>query len=286
MKSADDSTTSAGDAPAMQPPGAVAADLSVQDGEAAQTVDAFHRGRFWLAQPARGGHRAGMDAMMLAAAVPGGFAGRLADFGAGAGAAGLAVAARCPGASVVLVERSPEMAAFARASLGLSGNAHLAGRIAVLEADVSLAGRARAAAGLADNAFDFVVMNPPFNAAADRPTPDALKRAAHVMEDGLFDSWIRSAAAVVKPRGGLAVIARPVSLPALLAAIAGRFGAAEIVAVHPRAAEAAIRIVLRAVRGSRAGLTLRPPLVLHEAGDRFSARADAINNGCASLFGD
>ncbi|TIT88992.1 MAG: methyltransferase, partial [Mesorhizobium sp.] len=52
----------------------------------AHTVDAFHRGRFWLVQP-RSGHRAGMDAMMLAAAVPSSFAGRLADFGAGAGAA-------------------------------------------------------------------------------------------------------------------------------------------------------------------------------------------------------
>ena len=55
------------------------------------------------------GHRAGMDAMMLAAAVPSGFAGRLADFGAGAGAAGLAVASRCPAAEVVLVENAPEM---------------------------------------------------------------------------------------------------------------------------------------------------------------------------------
>jgi len=71
----------------------------------AHTVDAFHRGRFWLVQP-RTGHRAGMDAMMLAAAVPSAFAGRLADFGAGAGAAGLAVLSRCPEAEVVLDERS------------------------------------------------------------------------------------------------------------------------------------------------------------------------------------
>ena len=40
---------------------------------------------------------------MLAAAVPSSFAGRLADFGAGAGAAGLAVLSRCPDAEVVLV---------------------------------------------------------------------------------------------------------------------------------------------------------------------------------------
>lgn len=249
------------------------------------TVDAFHRGAFWLKQPARRGHRAGMDAMMLAAALPGGFSGRLADLGAGAGAAGLAVLARCPQASAVLVEKSPEMADWARQTLTLSQNASLAGRAAVLETDVTLTGKARINAGLGDNAFDAVILNPPFNAAHDRRTPDGLKQEAHVMGDGLFEAWLRTAAAIMRPRGLVAVIARPQSLTALLDALSGRFGSAEILPIHPRSDEPAIRIVIRALRGSRAGLTLWPALVLHEPGsDRFSARADAINNGLAGLF--
>jgi len=253
----------------------------------AHTLDAFHRGDFWLVQPKGAGHRAGVDAMMLAAAVPSGFAGRLADFGAGAGAAGLAVASRCKKATVVLVENAAEMADFARLTLEHPGNAHLRGRASVLVADVSLTGRAREKAGLADGSFDYVIMNPPFNAAKDRPTPDALKQKAHVMEDGLFESWIRSAAAVTKSRGGLAIVARPVSLAPILAALGGRFGSAEIMPVHARADTPAIRIVVRARRASRGALTLAPPLILHHgAGDGFSARADAINNGKAALFGD
>jgi tRNA1(Val) A37 N6-methylase TrmN6 len=251
------------------------------------TVDAFHRGAFHLVQPDGRGHRAGMDALMLAACVPSGFSGRLADFGAGAGAAGLAVAARCPRASVVLVENAAEMAEFARRSRDYAGNERLAARVSVLETDVSLAGKARAAAGLGDLSFDHVIMNPPFNARYDRATPDALKESAHVMQEGLLEQWIRTAAAVVRPRGGVAIIARPQSLPAILAAFAGRFGKAEIVPVQPRADAAAIRVIVRAVRGSRAALTLCPPLVLHETGsNRFSARAEAINDGGASLFGD
>lgn len=253
----------------------------------ASTLDAFHRGDFWLVQPKGSGHRAGVDAMMLAAAVPSSFAGRLADFGAGAGAAGLAVASRCPGATVTLVESSPEMADFAAQTLEHDGNAHLRGRASVLVADVTLSGRARENAGLADASFDGVIMNPPFNAAKDRPTPDGLKRQAHVMPEGLFESWIRSAAAVVKPRGFVAIIARPVSLAPVLAAFAGRFGEAEIVPVHPRLDAPAIRIVVRARRASRGALALMPPLVLHDGpGEGFSARADAINNGKGSLFGD
>lgn len=253
----------------------------------AYTVDGFHRGRFFLVQPAGSGHRAGMDAMMLAAAVPSTFSGRLADFGAGAGAAGLAVLARCPKARTVLVERSEEMATFADATLGHPGNAHLGDRATVLRTDVTLTGRARQSGGLDDRSFDFVVMNPPFNPAHDRATPDELKREAHVMEDGLFENWLRSAAAVLKPRGGVAIIARPEQLQPILNALANRFGNMEMVAVHPRPDAAAIRIVIRAVRGARGRLSLHPPLTMHEnSGNAFSARADMIGNGLASLFGD
>lgn len=253
----------------------------------AHTVDAFHRGAFWLVQPKAGGHRAGMDAMMLAAAVPSGFAGHVADLGAGAGAAGLAVIARCGQARALLVEKSPEMAGFAQRTLAHPDNAHLVGRASVLAADVTLTGSKRVTAGLDDNGFDYAIMNPPFNAPRDRQTGDALKRQAHVMEAGLFEKWLRTAAAIVRPRGCVAVIARPQSLAEILSALKGRFGSAELLPVHPRAEAAAIRIVVRATRGARGTLSIRPPLVLHQAGsDRFSEQADAINNGLSSLFGD
>ena len=255
---------------------------------AESTLDAFHRGKFWLVQPKGAGHRAGMDAMMLAAAVPGTFAGELADFGAGAGAAGLAVAARCARARVTLVEKEPAMADYARRTLDHPENAEVAARAHLLVSDVALIGRHRVAAGLADGAFDFVIMNPPFNMRVDRATPDQLKRSAHVMDDdALFESWLRSAAAVVRPRGGVAVIARPQSLGPILAALSGRFGNARIMPIHPRIDAPAIRVVVRAVRAARGALALEPPLFLHETGsDRFSPRADDINNGRASLFGD
>lgn len=228
-----------------------------------------------------------MDAMILAAAVPSDFAGHIADFGAGAGAAGLAVASRCLSASVALVENAPEMADCARATLAHVENAALASHVSFIEADVTLTGSRRTEAGLADNAFDFVIMNPPFNFGRDRATPNALKQAAHVMSDGLLEAWVRSAAAVVKPGGGFAAIIRPQNLPELLSALERRFGAARIKPIHPRADEPAIRVVVRAVRGSRAQLSLEPPLVLHESTGRdFTPLADALINGRAGLFGD
>ena len=258
--------------------------MEQSDLPAGYSIDAFHRGAFHLVQP-DDGHRAGMDALVLAAAVPSVFAGTIADLGAGAGAAGLAVLARCGRARATLVEREPRMIEAARLTLDLAENAAIAGRADILAADVELAGRERLAAGLADNAFDFAIMNPPFNAPEDRATKDDLRRTAHVMRDGLVETWIRTAAAIVKPGGSVAIIARPVSLPHILSAFEGRLGGAEIVAVHPRPGAAAIRIVVRGKRGSRARLSLLPPLVLHEAvGHGLTARADGIVNGAIGLF--
>lgn len=252
----------------------------------AHSIDAFHRGAFHLAQPL-GGHRAGTDALMLAAAVPSDFKGLVADLGAGAGCAALAVLARCAEARALLVERSPEMYAWAARTLALPQNAAFAERASPIEADVTLTGGARRLVGLNENMADFVILNPPFNLAPDRATPDALRREAHVMEANLFARWLRTAAAILRPRGGMALIARPQSLPDIIAALHGRFGGAQIVPILPRVDTPAIRIVVRASMGSRGALAIMPPLVMHEAHGRdFTARADAINNGRASLFGD
>lgn len=246
-----------------------------------ETIDAFHRGAFHLVQPVGRGHRAGMDAMLLAALVVDDRPVRIADLGAGAGAAGLAVAARLPKASVVLVERSPDMAAFARKSLALPQNAEIAERAEVIEADVTLTGRPRVATGLADDSFHHVIMNPPFNDPGDRKTPDVLKAEAHAMTNDLFESWIRTAGAITIPGGQLSLIARPQSIADIIAACGRRFGGIEITAIHPRAGENATRILVTAIKGSRARLQLRAPLLMHDRPDAhaFAPFVDDLNNG-------
>jgi tRNA1(Val) A37 N6-methylase TrmN6 len=250
---------------------------------ATETIDAFHRGLFHIVQPRGRGHRAGMDAMLLAALVADDRPVKVADLGAGAGAAGLAVASRLPKAEVVLFERSAEMASYARRSIELPDNAHMAGRVSVIEADVTLTAKARNDAGLIDERFDHVIMNPPFNDAGDRRTPDALKAEAHAMTDGLFESWLRTAGAIMVPGGQLSLIARPQSIAEIIDACGKRFGGIEITAIHPREGENAVRILVTAIKGSRARLSLRAPLIMHEEGShKFSPLVDDFNNGRAA----
>ncbi|MFZ1681410.1 MAG: methyltransferase, partial [Rhizobiaceae bacterium] len=69
--------------------------------------------------------------------------------------------------------------------------------------------------------------------------------------------------------------------------LSGRFGGIEARFVHPRADAPAIRCLLRGRKGSRARLTVLPPLILHEDGTgRFAPEAEAAINGALALFPD
>lgn len=235
------------------------------------TRDGVLGGRLALVQPARG-HRVGHDAMLLAAAAPAS-ARRVADFGAGIGSAGLAALRRLPDATGHLVEIDPELAALARLNVQENG---LAERCAVTVADVDLLGRPAGPAGFAA-AFDLVLSNPPFNAAAaHQPSPRPSRALAHMAEEGLLARWITAAARCLEPGGMLVLILRPEDLQALLEGLAGRFGAVELMGVHAAPGAPAVRLLARARKGRRTPPVLLPPVVLGTEGGGESALARAV----------
>jgi tRNA1(Val) A37 N6-methylase TrmN6 len=128
-------------------------------------------------------------------------------------------------------------------------------------------------------------MNPPFHDRGRvRASPDDLRARAHVLEAGGLDAWFRAASALVRPRGTLTAILPADRLADLLAACEGRFGGLSVLALHARPAEAAVRVLVRGVKGSRGPLRLLPGLVLHdEAGSAFRPGVDAILRDGASL---
>ncbi|MFK8253540.1 tRNA1(Val) (adenine(37)-N6)-methyltransferase [Ancylobacter terrae] len=236
------------------------------------TDDAFLGGRLRLNQPARG-HRAGHDAMLLAAAAPGD-ARRAVDLGAGVGAAGLALAVRVPAVSVSLVEIDPVIAAIAAGNARRQG---LEARVEVVVADVATLARPGGPPAPAARSADLVVMNPPFNdPARHRTSPDAVRAGAHMAPDEAVDVWIRAAERLLEPAGRLVLIHRPEALAALLAALDRRFGAVTIRPVHARPDAAAIRLLVGAVKGRRTPPAVLPPLVLADAEGRQSAAAARI----------
>jgi tRNA1(Val) A37 N6-methylase TrmN6 len=240
------------------------------------TRDLLLNGRVTLLQPARG-HRAGTDAVLLAAATSASPGERVIDVGAGTGAVGLMIAARTKGLDLILLEKDPDLAALCRENLRLNG---LDGLVA--NADL-LDPASRAEAGLVPEAADVVVTNPPFfEAGRVRSSPERRRASAHVLPSGGIREWLRAAASLLKPGGRLVLIHRADGLPECLAALARGFGGLRLRFVHPRANEPAGRLLLVAVKGSRAPMRVEPPFVLHAA-DGFTPEADAIHRGSAGL---
>lgn len=227
-----------------------------------------------MAQPARG-HRIGTDTMLLAACLadPGPL---VLDAGAGVGGVGLSVAVRAPASQVVLVERQPDLAALARDNALRN---ELAERAQVAECDL-LDRESRQAAGLANGAASAVLTNPPYYDAAEvRPSPHGPRAVAHVLAEGGLDAWMRACLALLAPGGRFAMIHLPAALPRILDVCAGRLGAVRALPIHARAGLDAGRVIVTGRKGSRAPFALAPPLVVHTADGRFTARAEAIHRG-------
>ncbi|MFG1477733.1 methyltransferase [Xanthobacter sp. V4C-4] len=243
------------------------------------TRDALLGGRITLRQPARG-HRVGHDAVLLAALAPVG-ARTMVDLGAGVGGAGLAFLARAPGASGTLVEIDPATAALARENV--ADNA-LAARCRVVVGDVLALARPSGPPEVAAEAADVVLMNPPFNAsAAHQTSPHGGRARAHMASGDLLEAWVTAALRCLRPAGVLCLIHRPEAVAAVLAALQGRFGAAELLPVHPRAEAPAVRLLVRAVKGRRTAPRILPGLVLADGQGRPTAAAEAVLREAGAL---
>jgi tRNA1(Val) A37 N6-methylase TrmN6 len=248
--------------------------------EESVTEALFLGGQLSLRQPKQG-HRAGTDAVLLAAAAPQEMEGLALDVGSGVGGAGLALAKLRPRIDVGLIEKDAAAAALARDNINRNG---FASRARVYEADV-LDRAALRAAGLSEPAR-LVITNPPFlDPARARLSTHSGRRAAHAMPRagrGPLAAWIASCMALLEDGGIFILIHKPEALPEIFEALIGQAAALTLLPVQPRADKPAIRILIRAKKASRAAFAIAPALVLHDERG-FLPQAEAIHCGKALI---
>lgn len=234
-------------------------------------VDTLLGGRVRLRQPAAG-YRAGIDPVLLAAAVPARPGERVLELGCGAGAALLCLAARVPG--LVLHGLDIDAAALELAR----ENARLNAVTAVFHAgDI-----ARPPPALRALTFDQVFFNPPFQPPDAPASPEPGRDRARRESGAGLAAWIGTALARLRPGGHVTLIHRAERLAEILALLAGPAGDIRVLPVAPREGWPARRVLVRARKGARGPLRLLAPLVVHAGsehpGDRehYTPRAQAV----------
>jgi len=245
------------------------------------TDDAILNGRLRLFQPRRG-HRFGHDAILLAAATPARPGDRVAELGAGVGAAGLALLSRVPEIDLTLVDVDPGLVGLAAKNITRND---FADRASAVVLDVESTDRDFEDAGLQAGSLDRVLMNPPFNEASLQASPDAGRRIAHAAAERTLHAWVRRAASLLRPAGGLTLIWRAEGQKKVLQELAPAFGAVAITPVHPAPGQGPIRILVNACKGREGALRILPPLTLMDQDKRPSAEAEAILRGGMPLPG-
>lgn len=250
--------------------------------DADTTTDEFLNGAVRLRQP-RVGYRAGVDPVLLAAAVPAQPKDSVLDLGCGAGAALFCLASRVPGLSLTGVEVQDSYAALARENSALNGQT-----ARIVTADI-----AALPADLRNTSFHHVLMNPPY---FDRDTGTGSRDAGR---DTAFGGqtplalWLDIGARRVRAKGTLTVVQRIERLPDVLGALGGGMGSIIVRPIAAREGQPATRFLLQARKGGRARFQMSAPLVLHTGahhirdGDDYTDRVrDILRNGHPLPLGD
>ena len=234
------------------------------------TTDKFLDGRVSVRQPKKG-FRSGLDAVMLAAAVPAKKGESVLELGSGAGAASLCLAARVGDCEIAGVEVDKALVAMANRNAADNG---LAERVTFDEAD------ALALPAWLRREFAHVLCNPPFHDEdAHLPPHRAKARATH--DHGNLGKWLQSGLKRVAPKGTLTMIIRADRLKDLL----GRApeDGVTVFPLWPHAIEPAKRLIVQIRKGAHAQSVMLPGLVLHEEDGRYTPEADAVLRGAGAL---
>lgn len=224
-----------------------------------ETLDAICGGEVQVLQR-RLGYRFSLDPILLAhfAVYEGGaHRGRLMDLGTGSGIIPLVLAKRLGRRDITALELQPRLYSLAERNVYLN---RCEQQVALVQGDLRHVDQL-----FASGSFSHVLCNPPYRACTSGRSSLTMEKAIarHEVACELPDV-ARAARYLLAPRGGLCVVF-PAARFAELAGVLRdhRLEPKTARMVHPRADRPAKLVLLHAVKGGRADLTVLPPLVVH-----------------------
>lgn len=235
------------------------------------------RGRVKLLQPKQGFH-ASVDSIFLAAAAPVKDRYKVLDVGCGVGSVGFCVLARNDKVSLTGIDVQPGLADLARQNAALNG------------ADAQFfAGNLKTEKFTDDNAFNVVVMNPPYQESGTHtPSPEKIKATSHGEEvsGATLEDWIKYAHRKLKQGGHLVMIHRADRLDDVIVMLEKKnwFGSAVLYPLWSHEGDDAKRVIIRARKERYAPLVLKPGMVVHEKDGKYTSAAEAVLSDAAAII--
>ncbi len=230
------------------------------------TQDTFLGGRVAVRQFAAG-FRAGLDAVMLSAAVPARAGDDVLELGSGAGTASLCLAARIAGVNVVGAEIESELVTLANSNATENG---FGARVVFVTVD---------ALDLPPDMkrdYAHVMCNPPFHGADGAQSPDALKAGA-THDDGALADWLTVGVKRTAPGGTFTCILRADRVGEALAALPTL--GVSVFPLFPHAGGIAKRVIIQVRKNARTPFAILHGLVLHPTGGGYTDDAEAVLRG-------
>jgi len=243
--------------------------------------DDFLGGKLKIFQP-KSGHRAGIDPVLLAAAVDSAPGDTVLELGCGSGVASLCLARRVGGIDLVGVELQETYGELAR--LNAAENKI---PFAVFTSDI-----ANLPIQVRSRSFSHVIANPPYYRRGGGTAATDPGRDLALMGSTPMRLWVDVATRRLIPGGFLTFIQKADRLADLLSGFDDRLGSVTVKPITPRAGRRAELVLVQARKGSRGEFQLLSPLVLHKGanhdGDRDSyteeIRNVLRNGGPISVF--
>ena len=245
-----------------------------------ESDDGFLDGRLKILQPRRG-YRAGLDAVMVAAAIPALPGERIVEAGSGTGVASLCLLSRISELSVYGVEINAHYADLAGQNASRNG---FSDQYHGILGDISMTARQRTECGLEPGSFDHAFANPPYrDSSRFRPGQDEGRNQALLLAPDALLDWIKFLISMVHSKGTITLILPGEFLEETLSLLHGRAGACVIYPLFTKRDESAKRVIVQATRDAHAPVRLLPGLILHGVNGGYSAEADGILRGHRNL---
>ena len=218
------------------------------------THDAFLGGKVRVLQP-KHGFRSGIDAVLLAAAVPAKPDETILELGCGVGVASLCLNARVKNLGLTGVEVQRDYADLA--ARNVTSNA---ADLTIFCADLR-----HLPADLRQRQFSHVMMNPPY---FDRTHGHAAKDAGRDLAlagDTPLSDWLDVGIKRIAPKGTLTIIQHITRLPEVLSAVQSRLGSIVLRPISGHKDVDPGLFVLQAKQSGRAAFKMSQPLIMHGA---------------------